>query len=264
MTSRDACRLCGGPAVPRFEAPLAHGLVGRYVECERCGFLRSDHLDDDAALQAVYRAAAADDDEGAAWRQYCVATRLTELRIEGVFHDRGFRALDFGSATGFVPAYLSVRHGWDAWGFDAYSTPVYRPSRHLRRWEEVVRHGPFDLVVATEVLEHFRDPRAELERISGVLAPGGCLYATTEPYRPGVHDASWSYLAPATAQHCAFYSATAMRRVAELLGAEVLRVGGPNEWLLARAAGPARRVRAHLAAWRLRRAARRGAIPTFT
>src|ERR1700733_5305945 len=48
------CRLCGATSDFKFDLPLVSGLTGRYYECRRCQFLRSDHLDDAAALRIVY------------------------------------------------------------------------------------------------------------------------------------------------------------------------------------------------------------------
>ena len=44
--------------------------------------------------------------------------------------------------------------------------------------EELVALGPFDVVLAADVLEHLREPRRLLEQIPGVLAPNGSLIAS--------------------------------------------------------------------------------------
>ncbi len=41
--------------------------------------------------------------------------------------------------------------------------------------EEVTREGPFDIVLAADVLEHVRDPALLLAHVNGVLAPRGAL-----------------------------------------------------------------------------------------
>jgi SAM-dependent methyltransferase len=255
------CRLCGGATRLRFTLALAHGLTGRYFECQACRFLRSDHLDDGGALATVYRRARADDDEGAAWRQFCIASRLTTLAASRALPHRPLRVLDFGCATGFLPAYLRVRHGWDAHGYEAYGQATFLPSRVHASWAEVAALAPFDLLVATEVLEHLPDPLLELRRMASVLAPGACVYVTTSAYDPAAHDARWHYLAPHTAQHCAFYSRPALAIVARALGAGgPLQVGSSAEWLFARPGAPRA---ARLVAWGLRRAVALKRLPAF-
>lgn len=236
-----ACRLCGAPAAPRFELDLAHGMRGRYAECTRCRLLQSDHLDgfDAAQMAALYaRPETLELDTGAAWRQACVARRLALLRKWKVIPRRlgDARMLDIGGGSGFVVGYAAFRFGWDARLLEPYVTPAFAPERRLGGWDEAASAAPFRIVVATEVLEHLVDPRSLLERLAPLLCEDeACVYVTTGRYRPGVHDASWDYLGPASGQHVCFYARESMREVARLLGMErVMNVGAPHEWLLAR------------------------------
>lgn len=237
LRPEDTCRICGATAKLRFQLPLAHGLTGSYFECTSCGFLHSPHLEDPAALQRVYARAAADEDPGAALRQYCVAQRLSTFARAGVFgRGSSVKTLDFGSGSGFVPAFLGQTAGFDARGYDAFTTPTFAPARHLTDWRAVKASGPFRLVSATEVLEHFTDPLAQLAEIASVMDPDGSfLYVMTEVYDPAAHGPRWDYLAPHTAQHCSFYSRAALEVVARKIGASMLvRAGGRNEWLFVR------------------------------
>ena len=154
-----------------------------------------------------------------------------------------------GSGPNFVPAFLAFRRGWRATGYEPFSSPSYRPGLSLARWDEVAQRGPYRIVSASEVIEHFTDPVADLERIAAVMDQRlSALYVTTTPYLPGRHAADWPYLAPHTAQHCSFYSRAALRRVGGIIGARlILNFGGANEWLFLRGAGPLRSARARLA-----------------
>jgi hypothetical protein len=261
-----ACRLCGGETAVMFTAPLSRGLTGHYRECRRCHFLSSDHVDDPAVRARVYESANPADDPGAAYRQLCIALRLTQLVRARLFEfGPRFQMLDFGTAAGFLPGSLAQRFAWQTLGFDAYARPFYDPARVTSSWQEVTKSGPFDLVVATEVLEHFTDPMSEIERIATVMRPErSFLYATTTLYDPKTCGGDWKYLAPHTAQHCAFYSRGALARVASTIGAELLQLSEPqaNEWLFVRGRG-AVQVRARAAAWVIRKLMRHRRIPGF-
>jgi hypothetical protein len=237
--STVACRICGSDSRLRFTLPLAHDLQASYYECNSCGFLQSRHLDDPEALDRVYARANADDDPGAAFRQHCVAHRILTLAQAGVFGPvPNASALDVGSGSGFLPAFLADPVGFRSLGFDPYASPAFTPSRLLRDWSQVTAAGPFRLVTAVEVLEHFTDPVARISEIASVMDPErSFLYVTTDLYDGHRHGPDWHYLAPHTAQHCSFYSRRSLEILKERIGASALRcVGGNNEWLFVRGA----------------------------
>ena len=126
------CRLCGATSDFKFDLPLVSGLTGRYYECRRCQFLRSDHLDDAAALRIVYSNTLGEADVGAAWRARCVADRIMQLAAFRLFpRGQKCRFLDFGCGPGYVANLLRFRKGWDVHGFDPFVPPLYLPSRVL-------------------------------------------------------------------------------------------------------------------------------------
>jgi hypothetical protein len=233
------CKLCGSSVDYRFSLPLVDGLVGRYFECRQCHLLQSWHLDSfsSQALDDFYgKSQTLEEDSGAAWRQYCIATRLTQLRRLGAFPSgKSLRFLDYGGGSGFTTSFVIHRFGWTAYTFDAHSAPAFSPQRLLRTWSEVVRNGPYDVVLATEVIEHLIRPREALLALNGILANDAHVYLTTGLYVPGACDANWNYLAPASGQHVCLYSMGAIQEVARLLGASfAMQVGSDHEWLLAR------------------------------
>jgi hypothetical protein len=190
-------------------------------------------------LDAFYRRAETLElDPGSAWRQYCVFTRLLQLhRLRLVPRGlRGARALDFGGGSGFVPAALAHRLGWDTVCFEPYVTPAFSPQRVQTDWSGVESKGPYRVVIATEVFEHLTRPAEEFNRLGRALcAERAVVYVTTGLYQPGVHDASWSYLAPQSGQHVCLYAKESILRAAHALGCDrVLNVGRPYEWLLIR------------------------------
>lgn len=237
------CRLCGAPSNLKFELPLVSGLTGHYYECSRCQFLRSDHLDDPAALRIVYSNTLGETDVGAAWRQRCVADRIVQLAAFGLFPAKQkCRLLDYGCGPGYVASLLRYRKGWEVYGFEPYIPPIYLPTSTLVTKAEVLERAPFDVIIASEVLEHFIDPVSDLRFLSEIMADTGFLYVTTGLYRSPGRDKNWTYLAPQGGQHVSFYSRSAINEVKALLGASaVYQVGAEYEWLFVRSRSKSRR-----------------------
>jgi hypothetical protein len=255
-----SCRLCGGATTARFSRPLSHGLVGEYRECGSCHMLQSRHLDglDSRQLAGLYEEAS-ETDTGAAWRDLNVLRRVRQLGWLGLLPRRGvaLKVLDFGSGSAFAASVLRFRHGSTAVAYAPVGRrPTYRVDHVACDWSQAVARGPFDLVLATEVLEHLRAPREELTRLGVALDRDAVVYVTTGLFRPGVHGPEWAYLAPESGLHVSFYSNSAMAMAAKTAGCSVaLRVGAESEWLWvsgAVAQSAVRRARARMAAAALR------------
>ncbi|MEJ7578387.1 MAG: class I SAM-dependent methyltransferase [Pyrinomonadaceae bacterium] len=232
------CKLCDEKTVYKFSLPLVAGLRGEYFECTNCRMLQSRHLDVLTAPGLVEIAdydPNADLDSGAAWRMSCLASRLEQLvKLKVVPRARSsFRALDFGCGTGFLVSYMAHRFGWSAIGYDPFWTPAYALDKVFTEWEQVAEKAPYNLIVASEVFEHFTDPKNELLRIRETLAKDiAFLYVTTGLYVPGKTTEGWNYLAPQSGHHVSFYARRTMQEVARLVGASgVYQIGANYEWL---------------------------------
>ncbi len=105
--------------------------------------------------------------------------------------------LDYGCGYEPVLTTLLQREGYEAEGYD----PLFFP--------DPPRRSRYDLVISTETFEHFRNPKAELERITQFLAPGGLLgvmtrlYPRTENQPDKDAFADWYYQRDPT--HICFY-----------------------------------------------------------
>lgn len=266
-----ACGLCGGETFFRFSLPLAGGLEGRYHECRRCGMLQSGHLERLTPGELSSFIETTGDmglDTGDAWRQFNVVNRLRELARLRVLPGKrwGFKVLDYGCGSGFTGSSLAFAFRWDVTLFDPYSEPAFHAGEFTSDMESVIAGAPYDLIIATEVFEHFTNPRAEITRLGELLDPeGSCAYVTTGLYKPGVTGPDWKYLTPGLGQHVAFYSRSAMVEAAKLMGAfAAQRVGAEYEWLFARKdsrAGALRRGHVSLTCRALSAAADLGLVP---
>ncbi len=232
------CKLCGEEIVHKFSLSLVAGLRGDYYECMNCRMLQSDHLDTltpPGLVKIANYDPNADLDSGAAWRLSCLANRLEQLfklKILPCTYPN-FKALDFGCGTGFLVSYMAHRFEWGTVGYDPFWTPAYAPDKVFADWKSVEQRAPYNLVVASEVFEHFTHPKEELTRISDVLAKDvAFLYVTTGLYVPRKTTSDWSYLAPQSGHHVSFYACRTMQEIARLMGANgVFQVGANYEWL---------------------------------
>lgn len=177
--------LCDAPG-PFATLYQRHG--HRLVRCPRCRLVFQEPQPDDTALRASYyhdpefaRALAGE------LRPQALASarrKLELLRPREVLR-AGARALDVGCASG---AWLELagETGLRATGVEiGAANAAAARERGLEvitgtLAEALPRLGEtrFDLITFWDVLEHLRDPRAELELARGLLAPGGVVAAT--------------------------------------------------------------------------------------
>lgn len=126
----------------------------------------------------------------------------------------GASVLDYGSGPVPVLAELLRRESFEVTLYDHYFAPEADLSRR------------FDAVVSTETFEHFRRPRAEIDRIAAILRPGGVLVVMTLFFTPGQDFARWHYAADAT--HVAFYAEETFRFIACTWGLSLVETNGRN------------------------------------
>lgn len=136
------------------------------------------------------------------------------------------RILEVGSGFGYL-TYALRKAGHDCSGIDISSRAVAKANKDfgpfyqvcdLMDYHDAVGTG-FDVVVATELIEHVSDPKALVERASSLLRPGGALVLTT-PNKDLYSDRmAWhTDLAPV---HLWWFSKTSMRKLAWSLGMDV-------------------------------------------
>ncbi len=176
-----------------------------YHRCRRCAlvFVPPEAWLEPGAERARYEQHRNDPDDQR-YRQFLA--RLSEPLLERVSH--GTVGLDFGSGPGPTLAVMLEEAGLKVRLFD----PFYAP-------DETVWTERYAFIAASEVLEHLRDPAGELDRLFGVLNPGGWLGVMTRWV--GSHDdfVSWRYIRDPT--HVAFYSRRTLRWIAERWAAPV-------------------------------------------
>lgn len=181
----EPCPLCAG-AGRGF-----HAEKGRHwLDCPTCGLVwlaaeQRPRADEELARYRLHRCDPAD----AGHRRF-LAPLLAAIRADESRKSDGL--LDFGSGEVSTLAACLREHGWAVTEHD----PLWRTDDGalVRTWATIA---------LCEVFEHFHDPARELERLDGLLEPGGRLLLHTAPLEAAPRAerdafAAWSYRRDAT------------------------------------------------------------------
>jgi len=116
-----------------------------------------------------------------------LTTKITRVYLERFLqaHATPKRTLDLGASIGPYAAYFPNRIGVDI--EKAPGVDVVADAHALS-----FRGGSFDVVLATEILEHLQEPQKAADEMLRVLRPGGTLLLTTRFLFP-LHDAPHDY-----------------------------------------------------------------------
>ena len=159
-----------------------------------------------------------------------VQSRLDEILAGFAPHRSNNRLLDVGFGSGAILD-AAARAGWDVHGVEVSASAV----RHVREKHPNVREGRlqdarypdqwFDVVIASELLEHLSDPTQFLGEIRRILRPGGLLWATT-PHARGVSarllGTRWSVVYPP--DHMQLFSVKGIKALLSRVGFQQMRV----------------------------------------
>lgn len=121
-----------------------------------------------------------------------------------------FTALDFGCGPGPTMQLLLEKFGGQVENYD----PIFFPDAHLLIPEF------YDVVTCTEVVEHFKTPRADWELLIDQVKDGGLLAIMTLFYNKEIDYKKWWYKNDAT--HVVFYQLETMNWIAETFNLEIL------------------------------------------
>jgi 2-polyprenyl-3-methyl-5-hydroxy-6-metoxy-1,4-benzoquinol methylase len=143
---------------------------------------------------------------------------LMELRALQARRTDPLQILDYGCGpTAFFAKWLRAE------GFDVsrYDLHYFTDQGSLQR--------PYDVIVSTEVWEHFHHPREEIEQLTRMLKPGGhfAIATAAPPALSRFHD--WYYRRDLT--HVVFYSAKTMAWICQEWGFRLIRATSPY-WLM--------------------------------
>lgn len=120
----------------------------------------------------------------------------------------GARGLDFGSGPSPVLASMFRQEGFEVELFDQFY------ARNPRVLEKV-----YDFIILSEVIEHLKNTRGDLDRLYRILKPGGFLGILTGMLPEAGEFPKWHYKNDKT--HVCFFSRDTFRWISAKWGAEV-------------------------------------------
>ena len=117
--------------------------------------------------------------------------------IKGLVTDdiAGRKVLDFGCGDGLVSCVASTvmgaktSVGYDLDGSGWSDLPPCAGLKLTAEWDTVSKLGPYDVIIANDVLDHCRDFDKQLEMIKSVKSPMGKMFIKCHPWcsRHGAH-----------------------------------------------------------------------------
>ena len=177
----------------------------RYLHCTSCGlvFVPREQLlsEGDEKKRYDLHRNGPDDDGYRTFLQRLVGVMEPHLAPRS-------SGLDFGSGPEPLLSRLFEEAGHRMELYDRFYAP------HLQAFER-----QYDFIVASEVVEHLRDPRQELDRVWSCLSPGGLLGIMTRPVVSRDEFPRWYYKNDLT--HIRFFSPGTFRWLALRWGASL-------------------------------------------
>jgi SAM-dependent methyltransferase len=147
---------------------------------------------------------------------YVAFLRQAIVPTRPYLHD-GLRGLDYGCGHTPTLCGLLAETGVACENYD----PFFYPDPPC---------GSYDVLFATEVVEHFHFPSRDWARMTRLLKPGGLLVVMTAPWEDLEHFRTWGYASDET--HVCFYQAQTIDWICAALGFEALVSDNPRVFLL--------------------------------
>jgi SAM-dependent methyltransferase len=218
------CLICNSSRI-RFRFAIAGYQVFRCIAC-RFQFVAPTPSEPDLAeyYSRVYAVPLA---------RYAGHTARNESRIadlERWLPSRG-RLLEVGASYGHSLALARAR-GWQVAGVELSPGAAMYAHEHFQIkihpcdvLDAPLADGSFDAAISWHVLEHTRDPRAQLARLLALLRPGGLLglrVPNINSFGARVAGRAWPWMCPPA--HLWYFSASTLPRLLHDCGFEILEV----------------------------------------
>jgi 2-polyprenyl-3-methyl-5-hydroxy-6-metoxy-1,4-benzoquinol methylase len=177
MKVHTRCPVCAGSKI----IPLKNYEHVGLVHCKGCRFVFMEQIPTIGELNAHYKTYSYDKERS--------LTTMTIASYNGTLDEfepfrKTNRLLDVGCGVGH---FLEVarQRGWQVFGTEYSEKAVEIAQKKGISMQqgapELYNYEPesFDIITSFEVIEHFNNPKEEIEKIRQLLRPGGLFYCTT-------------------------------------------------------------------------------------
>jgi len=135
-------------------------------------------------------------------------------------NNKNAKILDYG--CGYEPVLQQILQ-MEGYKCDVYDTYFFAN----------MPNGPWDLIISTEVFEHFANPAQEIENIIKNLNPNGIIGIMTSLLSAQIEFSKWYYMRDET--HISFYSLKCFNWIAKRYGLKLLYCDNKNITVLGKA-----------------------------
>lgn len=199
------CPLCQSPETGAYSRDKFRS----FLLCQACGLIfvpRAELITRDHEKLRYEDHQNSEDDEGYQLYLTKTASALGEKLPSSA------RGLDFGCGRTKILAEKLASLGHEV---DSYDVFFHR--------DETIWEKKYDFIVLSEVIEHLREPRKEMERLSGLLYPQGRLFIKTKFAPQSLKDfETWFYKRDIT--HVQFFGLRSMEALKEILKMDEIEV----------------------------------------
>lgn len=203
---KQICTLCGNDSAVFFVKGKTHGQIREYWKCQNCDCIfvpEQFHLSEKNEIE---RYEEHNNEDAIEYRQYL--QRMVEPVIDLLqTSERSdtWQILDYGAGPVPVLQQMMKEEGYQVEITDKYFS------------DEGTPNSRYDLVISTEVVEHFRKPNEDWENLLRLVKPGGYVAVMTQLWTEGDDIETflrWHYRGDPT--HIIFYTEKALRYIAAL------------------------------------------------
>ena len=206
------CILCNGESITPLHFSRSAGKAGnrRFLRCNVCDLIfvpENFHLSAEEEL-ARYRL-----HDNNLLNEGYVGMFLEKISLIHQYCPDVSSVLDYGCGPEPVMAELLRREGYKCDIYDPYFFPEF-PERS------------YDLVISTEVFEHFRAVKAEMYKINSLLNPGGSIAIMTSFHEFAENFEEWWYITDPT--HICFFGLKTFDWISKKFGLTIVYTNRKN------------------------------------